>query len=481
MDTYVGRHAKPAIDVGIRRKRHAGRLILLGALSAFGPLSMDMYLPSTPTIAANLHASQSLVLLTMSGCLAGLAIGQLVAGPLSDGMGRRKPLLAGLVAFTVLSVACAAAPTIGTLIALRFLQGMAGAAGVVLSLAMVRDLYEGTDLARVLGSLTLVFGLGPVLAPVIGGQILRFTTWRGVFATLAIIGLILLVASCFLPETLPAEHRTPPRFRQLLRDSKTLFGDRVYSGNTLAVGFGTAALITYISTLPFIIEDAYGQTPQMFSLFFMINAIGLTAMAQLGSRLVRKVSPTRLTRGALIVLVLGGIGFTAATHLGHPPLEILLVPLFVFVSALGMMRPNATALAIARHPGLAGTAAAYLGALQFMLSALLSPFAGIGVRGAAEPAGIIIGALCAAALAAQILLARRPRAAASGAEPAPVPSQAPPWEEPAGRQAPFSDEPAGLRPLPSWEDFNLPQGPSGEEPTQEIPFPGTDPTPWSSW
>jgi len=156
-----------------RSRRRLGMLAVLGALSAFGPLAMDMYLPSTPTIAASLHAGQSLVQLTLSGCLAGLAIGQLVAGPLSDGMGRRRPLLIGLVAFVIFSIACALAPDIGSLIAFRFLQGMAGAAGVVLSLAMVRDMYEGTELARVLGLLTLVFGLAPVLAPVIGGQLAR--------------------------------------------------------------------------------------------------------------------------------------------------------------------------------------------------------------------------------------------------------------------------------------------------------------------
>ena len=174
----------------VRSKRRLGLLAVLGALSSFGPLSMDMYLPSTPTIAASLHASQSLVQLTLSGCLAGLALGQLVAGPLSDGLGRKKPLLVGLVAFTVLSVACAAAPDIAALIAFRFLQGVAGAGGVVLSLAIVRDLYTGTELARVLSSLMLVFGLAPVLAPVIGGQILRFTSWRGVFGVLAAIGLV---------------------------------------------------------------------------------------------------------------------------------------------------------------------------------------------------------------------------------------------------------------------------------------------------
>ena len=290
--------AAPAAKPG----RRLGMLALLGALSAFGPLSMDMYLPSTPTIAANLHASQTLVQLTLSGCLAGLAVGQLVAGPLSDGLGRKRPLLAGVAAFAALSVACAAAPDIGALIAFRFLQGMAGATGVVLSLAIVRDLYAGSELARVLGSLMLVFGLAPVLAPVIGGQVLRFTSWRGVFGVLAAIGLVLLAASWFLPETLPPERRTRSRLRRLATDSRTLTRDRQYTGNAVAVALGNAALITYISALPFIVEDAYHQSPQLFSLFFTINAIGLTSMSQLGARLVRRLPVTRVVRISLLAM-----------------------------------------------------------------------------------------------------------------------------------------------------------------------------------
>ena len=230
-----------ATDISARQspKHRLGMLAVLGGLSAFGPLAMDMYLPATPTIAAALHAGQSLVQLTLSGCLAGLAVGQLVAGPVSDGIGRRRPLLTGLVAFVVLSVACAAAPDIWSLIVFRFLQGMAGAVGVVLSLTIVRDLYEGTELARVLSSLMLVFGLAPVLAPVIGGQVLRVTSWRGVFGVLAAVGLVLLVAGWFLPETLPPGRRTPPRFRQLLSDSRTLVRDRQYAGNALAVTFAS--------------------------------------------------------------------------------------------------------------------------------------------------------------------------------------------------------------------------------------------------
>jgi DHA1 family bicyclomycin/chloramphenicol resistance-like MFS transporter len=391
----------------VRPRHRLGLLALLGALSAFGPLSMDMYLPSTPTIAANLHASQTLVQLTLSGCLAGLAVGQLVAGPLSDGLGRKKPLLAGVAAFAVLSVACAVAPDIGALIAFRFLQGMAGAVGVVLSLAMVRDMFEGTELARVLGSLMLVFGLAPVLAPVIGGQVLRFTSWRGVFGVLAVIGLVLLVAAWFLPETLPPERRTRSRLRQLLADSRTLTRDRQYAGNAVAVALGNAALITYISSLPFIVEDSYHQSPQLFSLFFTINAIGLTSMSQLGARLIKRLPVSRVVLISLLVMAVGGIGFLAAALTGHPPLVALLIPLFFFVAAFGMMRPNATALALANQGAIAGTASAWLGALPFLLGALLSPLAGLGGQGAATVAGIMIGTLCVGGLLGQVLISSK--------------------------------------------------------------------------
>jgi MFS transporter, DHA1 family, multidrug resistance protein len=415
METFGGSAAGEAVEVAapaLRPRRRLGMLAVLGALSAFGPLSMDMYLPSTPTIAANLHAAQWLVQLTLSGCLAGLAVGQLVAGPLSDGLGRKKPLLAGLVAFSVLSVACAAAPDIGALIAFRFLQGMAGAVGVVLSLAMVRDRYEGTELARVLGSLMLVFGLAPVLAPVIGGQVLRFTSWRGVFGVLAAIGVVLLVAAWFLPETLPPGRRTRSRLRRLIADSRTLTRDRQYTGNAVAVALGNAALITYISSLPFIVEDAYHQSPQLFSLFFTINAIGLTSMSQLGARLIRRLPVSRVVVISLLVMALGGVGFLAAALTHHPPLAVLLVPLFFFVAAFGMMRPNATALALARQGAIAGTASAWLGALPFLLGALLSPLASlpappIGGQGAATVAGIMIGSLCVGGLVGQVLISSK--------------------------------------------------------------------------
>jgi DHA1 family bicyclomycin/chloramphenicol resistance-like MFS transporter len=245
-----------------------------------------------------------------------------------------------------------------------------------------------------------------VLAPVIGGQVLRFTSWRGVFGVLAAVGMALLVASWFLPETLPPQRRTPPRFRQLLDDSRTLVRDRQYTGNTLALTLGTAALITYISALPFIVEDAYHGSPQLFSLFFTINAIGLALMAQLGTRLIRRMPVARVVHASLLVMVAGALAFLAAALTGHPPLAALLVPLFVFVASFGMMRPNGTALALDGHASIAGTASAWLGALPFMLGAVLSPLAGLGGQGGATVAGVLIGALCVAALGCQVLLTR---------------------------------------------------------------------------
>jgi DHA1 family bicyclomycin/chloramphenicol resistance-like MFS transporter len=290
---------------------------------------------------------------------------------------------------------------------------MAGAGGVVLSLAIVRDLYTGTELARVLGSLMLVFGLAPVLAPVIGGQILRFTSWRGVFGVLAAIGLLLILLSTFLPETLPPQRRTPSRLHQLAADSRTLVRDRQYVGYTLAIACGNAALITYISALPFIVEDAYHESPQLFSLFFMINSIGLVAMAQLGARLVKRVPVGRVVVLSQLVMAAGAVGFLAAALTGHPPLAALLVPLFFFLAFFGSMRPNATAIALTNQGAIAGTASAWVGALPFLLGAFLSPLAGLGGEGAATVAGIMLAALCVAGLPCVLLIAGRREQAAT--------------------------------------------------------------------
>jgi DHA1 family bicyclomycin/chloramphenicol resistance-like MFS transporter len=238
-----------------------------------------------------------------------------------------------------------------------------------------------------------------------------------VFLALAGIGLVLLLASRQLPETVPPARRSPPRFATMLADSATLLRDRQFAGNALAVALSMAALLSYISSAPFIIEDGYRQSPQRFSLIFAINALGIMTMGQLSARLVRRRAPGALLLAALAAQAAGGAALMAAALSGHPPLLVLLLPLFVVVAAFGMVRPNGTALALAGHASIAGTASAYLGALPFLSGAVLAPLAGAGGRGAAVPAAILIGILCLAALGLNLLLARGRRPPEPSPEP----------------------------------------------------------------
>ena len=247
---------------GLRR----GRLVwILAPLSAFGPLSIDMYLPALPSMARGLDTSASVAQLSLTACLAGLAAGQLLAGPLSDAVGRRRPLLAGVACYAAASALCVAAPDIWALLALRLLQGLAGAAAIVIARAMVRDLYEGNELARFFALLLMVSGAAPILAPIIGAQLLRFTSWRGVFAVLAVIGAaLLLVAACWLPETLPAARRQRGGVRGLLRDGARMLTDRQFTGYALASGLAFGAMFAYISGSPFVLQAKFGISPQLF-------------------------------------------------------------------------------------------------------------------------------------------------------------------------------------------------------------------------
>ena len=229
-------------------------VLLIGALSAFAPLSIDMYLPGLPAIATELGASPAEVQLTLTACLIGLALGQLVSGPLSDTYGRRRPLLVGLALYTVASLLCAAAPTVWTLVAARLLQGLGGAAGIVIARAVVRDHYSGSAAARFFALTMLVNGLAPILAPIIGGQLLLITTWQGIFLVLAGIGAILfLVAALRLAESLPPERRRSGRLGDVARSYRGLLGDRGFMSYVLASALAFAAMFAYISASPFVV------------------------------------------------------------------------------------------------------------------------------------------------------------------------------------------------------------------------------------
>jgi DHA1 family bicyclomycin/chloramphenicol resistance-like MFS transporter len=259
---------------------HGRLVVLLGALSAFGPLSMDMYLPGLPSMARDLSAPAWAAQLTITTSMLGLAGGQLVAGPISDALGRRRPLLTGVAAYAAASLLCALAPNIWILLFLRLVQGAAGAAGIVIARAIVRDLHEGIAAARVFALLMLVSGLAPILAPVVGGQLLHVTDWRGIFVALAGIGAVLVLAAWWaLGETLAPRARHGGGLAATLSVFGGLVRDRAFLGYTLAMGLSFGAMAAYIAGSPFVLQNIYGVSPQLFSLLFALNAVGATACA----------------------------------------------------------------------------------------------------------------------------------------------------------------------------------------------------------
>lgn len=390
------------------RRRRLLFVLVLGSLTAFGPLSIDMYLPGLPAMAHSLHASASAAQLTLTACLVGLALGQLLAGPLSDRLGRRRPVLLGVAAYSAASLLCAVAPSVHVFTGLRLVQGLAGAAGIVISRAAVRDMYSGVAAARFFSILMLVNGLAPILAPVIGGQLLKVTSWRGVFVTLAAIGGALFVAAfAGLPETLPPERRRSDGLRATLATMRALCRDTVFVGYALTCGLSFAAMFCYIAGSPFVLEDIYGVSPQVFSAVFAANACGIVAASQLNHRLLARYSPRTLLRVALLAGAGAGVVLLTLVLIGGLGVWAVILPLFVVVSSVGIVMPNSTALALTDHPDTAGSASALLGTLQFMIGALVAPLVGVAGKDTAVPMALMIALLGVGALVAMGALTRR--------------------------------------------------------------------------
>ncbi|MER7207152.1 multidrug effflux MFS transporter [Streptosporangium sp. NPDC000239] len=412
----------PAVPPPIARTRRL--LFTLGALSTFGPLSIDLYLPALPALARQLGASDGAAQWSISACMIGLAVGQLFIGPLSDRIGRRRPLFAGVVTYTAASLLCAAAPSIETLIVLRLVQGLAGSAGMVVVEAMVRDLYEGRQMARIMSLLMLIGGFAPIVAPVIGGQLLYVVDWRGLFVFLAAISAVLLLVAFTLPETLRPEHRHSGGMARVREGFSAVAGDRLFVGCTLGSSIGSIALFIYISFSAFVIEDGYGVSPQVFSLIFGINSVGLILGGWFNALLLRRFAPERLLVPEALVAVVAGVGTAVAAAL-HAPLWVFLTSLFFTIMSGGLASPNATALALVRHPANAGTAAALLGSTGFLFGALFAPLASLGGAGAIAMTGGIalarIGSWLAYALVARPRANHTPEAAPQpcGSEPNP--------------------------------------------------------------
>ncbi|GAA3152075.1 multidrug effflux MFS transporter [Planomonospora alba] len=384
---------------GGRRRRLL--LLVLGSLSAIGPLSIDMYLPAFPAIAGELDAGQAQVQLTLTACLVGVAVGQVVAGPLSDVRGRRLPLLAGIGAYAAASLLCAFSPSAQALIGFRLLQGIAGGAALVIVRAVVRDLYEGAAIARIFATLMLVSGLAPMLAPILGAQVLAHTSWRGIFAVLSAMGLALLAAAAGgVRETLPAGRREEGGLRHTLAAFGRLLRDRSFMAAALASGLGFAGLFAYISGSPFVIQEVYGASAQTYSLVFALNALGLTAAAQVGGRIAgSRLSPEGMIMAGLL-LCLAGAGALVTVALAGLPFEALVAALFVTACGTGLVVPGGGALALAgQSPQVAGSASALVGVVQFALGGLAAPLVGLGDGDSARPMAYVLAGFAVAALA----------------------------------------------------------------------------------
>ena len=374
--------------------RRLGVVLVLGFLSALGPLTIDMYLPSLPTITTDLQSTEAAVQLTLTGTLFGLALGQLLIGPLSDAIGRRAPLLAGVGVHVLASVLCVIAPNLAVLGTLRVLQGLGAAAAAVVAMAVVRDLFSGFAAAKLLSRLMLVIGVAPILAPTIGGTVLHWTSWRGVFVVLTLVSIAILAATAlFLPETLPVERRRNGGVAGTLRDYGALFTDRAYVGLIVVAALAFSALFAYVSGSSFVFQEEYGMSEQQFAYVFAGGAVGLIGATQLNVRLLRRWSPARILGSALIA----GAGFgavllvTATTGFGG--LAGILVPLWLVLATVGLAMPNAPALALSRHGEAAGTAAALLGAVQFGVGALAAPLVGVLGNSSTAMAIVVAGGM----------------------------------------------------------------------------------------
>jgi len=384
------------------------QIALLGALSAFGPLSLDSYLPALPGLARDLHASAPAVQLTVTACMAGLGAGQLLAGPLSDARGRRRPLLAGVACYGAASAACALAPSIWALILCRLMQGLAGGAGIVIARAIVRDLTGGPAAARLFALLAGVTGLVPVCAPLVGAQLLRLVAWRGVFGALAAISVPLAaVTAALLPETLPSARRRGGGLQAVTATFAQLIADRRFWPYAAAFSLSFAAMFGYISGSSFVVQDVFGATPQLFSYLFATNAAALIAASLLGGRLAAARGPVAMVHRCVPAVALAALGVLVVTllHAGLAPLEACF---FLLAGSCGLVLPNGTAAAMAARRDALGAASALLGVGQFGAGALVAPLVGIGGGRDALAMALVIAAAGVAALMVAWTLAPRP-------------------------------------------------------------------------
>lgn len=384
-----------------------GMVFILGTLASFGPLSLDMYLPALPQVAADLHTTASLAQLSLTFCLLGLALGQIIVGPLSDMKGRRKPLIISMVLYTLSSLLCAFSPSVAFLIIMRFIQGFTGAAGIVIARATARDMYSGKDLTAFFSLLMLVNGAAPILAPITGGFILQFTDWSTVFIVLAGIGCLIFVAVLTaLPESLPPEKRTKGGLRETLTTFRHLIVDRAFMGFAFSQAFIMTGMFAYISGSPFVLQNIYGVSAQMFSMLFAINGAGIIAATQMTGRLAKNVDERKLFISGLLISIIGSAALLLSLtfDLG---LFAVCASLFIIVSSVGIVTTTGFTLAMQKQEKGAGSAAALLGLLPFIGGAIAAPLVGVAGEESAWPMALSIFGFDVLAILSYVFLVRR--------------------------------------------------------------------------
>ncbi|GAB3475326.1 multidrug effflux MFS transporter [Nocardiopsis coralliicola] len=376
-------------------RRAAVLTLILATLTATGPLATDLYLPAFPAIAADLGAPEAQIQLTLTAMMVGLAVGQLAIGPMSDAWGRRRPLLVGVTVFALVSVAIMVAPDAQTFIALRFVQGLAGAAGAVIARAVVRDLFTGDDAARFFSRLMLVTGIAPLVGPVLGGQLLLVGPWQLSFGVLAAVSAVaLVVVGVWLPESLPRHQRTPLRPRVLVATVGRLVRDRAYLGPVLTLGLAFGTMFTYIGAFSTVAQGELGVTAQQYSVMFAVVSLGLMIGNFGNGRLIGRVDTVHRLAGGLVGVAVAVVGLAVAVAFqpeGLGGLVLLGGVLSVMMFSLGFVYPNATTLALSSQPvSVAGSASALMGALQFTLGGGLAALAGLTPSGQATLASMAV-------------------------------------------------------------------------------------------
>ncbi|MGW0044563.1 multidrug effflux MFS transporter [Rhodococcus sp. NPDC003348] len=389
-------------------------LLTLALLSAIAPLATDMYLPGLPTLGEDLATSTSTIQLTLTTFMAGLGVGQLIVGPLSDGWGRRKLLLGGTVLFAISGLLCALAPSAGVLIAARLLQGLSGGAAIVLARAVIADRATGDAAAKLFSIMMIIGGVAPVVAPMAGGALLGPIGWRGIFWVLAGAGVVMVVGVlALIPETLAPERRHGGGLTALARNARYVLGNRRFVGYALTFMFGFGALFSYISASPFVMQDVLGLSSGQFSVVFGVNSIGIVLGSIVNTRLIGRFHARQMLAFGVLLLTAAAAVLLLEVTVGGTNRAVVLPLLFVTTTAIGFIMGNATALGQSEVREAAGTGSAVMGAGQFGLGALVSPLAGGSAAGMAT--SILV---CAAVALLALFTLTRPKAGAE--HPVPV-------------------------------------------------------------